>query len=175
MKVLNYFFLTIAIFLVFPEMVLAQKSEILSFKEWQQEQIQSAQISMDAAKTDLGMIKNQSAPIANPTPTKTMNKSYSERGIGINPRKPTGIAAIEARLAQAQLNLEVAKGLDIHDYFILYVCDNPDSDDFTTSISKLEPSEMALILKSYRQYILDHKALEGMKNSSLAISGVSAK
>ena len=54
------------------------------------------------------------------------------------------------RLRQLEFNLEIAKGLTIHDYFALYL-KGKSKDEVTLAVAKLKPSEVSELLMAYKE------------------------
>lgn len=110
-------------FFVFS-LALGSTEESLSFKDWKQRQTNLAQASMNSAQVDFNLQQRQKV-------------------------KPERLAAIANRLQQAKLNLEVAEGLNLNDYVVLYLANIENEERLAAAVKQLAPTELMEIFKSY--------------------------
>jgi hypothetical protein len=107
---------------------------ILSFEEWKLKQIESAQVTYNVAHVDHSL--------------------RSRAGSGRVDKKSL---ELQSRVDQAKLNLEMAKDLALHDYFVLYAAQLKTKEDFKALVDRLSPEEAAVLLKAYAERILEQQ------------------
>lgn len=144
------------------------------FQEWKKDQIFDAQMSLDkfkspqlasdtpenAKSSGAGQpLIAENAPEGERTdakdsetstvsPTETNNEEGTPKPLSQTDSAPTAESA--ERLRQLEFNLEIAKGLTIHDYFALYL-KNKSKAQVASVIEKLSPDELSELLVAYRK------------------------
>lgn len=114
--------------------------EALSFTQWKERQIAQALGAVEAAKLDLTMGKSK----------KAVMKAKAE-STGALTRKTGGAESAESRLSKALLNLDVAKGLDLNDYVMLYLSEQSDSEKVAQAVRQLNAVEISKLVQLYKQ------------------------
>lgn len=113
--------------------------KVLSFSEWKEQQLSLATASIEAAKLDISMNKSK-RPAA----------KIKQESTGPLTRKTVGGDTPDARLARAQLNLEVIKGLDLNDYVMMYLAEQKDVEQVAAAMRQLRSDEIAKLVQTYK-------------------------
>ena len=106
---------------------LAEQEPVFSFEVWKAKQVEAAQITFNVAKMDMNL-RNRST-----------QKAEAQS------------LALQARVDQARLHLEVAKELGLHDYFVLYAAQLRSTEDFKRVVSSLSQEEATMLLRAYAE------------------------
>ena len=108
-----------------------QALPVMGFKSWKSNQVELASLAL----SDFRVKQQANGPDA---PAKI-------NGVPMNP----GDA-----LRQLEFNLEIAKGLTIHDYFALYLKDK-DTQEIAEIVKMLSPEELSALLVAYRKQLFE--------------------
>lgn len=164
MKVVVLFrHLLIALFFLLPPQVLwaapntvaiqgGQASEIdnkerpLGFSEWKLQRV-------DIAQKNLNDYRGQEALVDGGEPTER-NKPMAELS-QIDQEKLDQKAN---QLRRLEFNLEIAKGLTIHDYFALYLKDR-NQQQMAEVVAQLNPQELSELLIAYREALFGERVV----------------
>ncbi len=142
----------------------ATPSPVLGFKEWKKNQVFDARLSLDKFKSPQLSKEAEGQESTNngddnvdnsgENPQKPLNSVDNELEQSLPspaPASESKQASDEAeKLMQLEFNLEIARGLTIHDYFALYL-KNMSREDMAKAIEKLSPDELSELLIAYKK------------------------
>lgn len=116
-------------------------SEILSFQQWKQLRVEEARSVLEKLQAEFTPVNPTTSVVMRPMPPGSVaNRSGLVRG----PRA-------EQRLEQAKLNLEFARELTIHEYFVVYLSQfSPSRELYLDVAKKMSAEETAEVLMTLR-------------------------
>lgn len=127
-----------------------ETASVFGFQEWKSTRIGEAEAALARIEAELQQGREKAPALERPTPglksalTPQMprQKNSAETQRAIRPQ------AVDPRLRQARLNIEIARELSVNDYYILYLSQIKEKSSLVEAAKKMAPEEIAELVLS---------------------------